>query len=103
MFQTILFWLQVLGMLSFVIGLWFNFHQRSARTPMMEKVRVFFHAAEKRSGKCEAMNAALVVAALVSIVQFDYRIFVAALGASVVTGSVLNVTDKYSAMAARAA
>ena len=86
--------LQILGIISFAMGIWFNFHQRQAKSPSVERVRAFFHEAQKRSGESEVMNAAIVVAAIISVTQYDYRIFAAMMGCAVVIGTTLIIMDR---------
>jgi hypothetical protein len=94
MFAHLFILLQVLGIIAFAMGVWFNFHQRQAKSPAVERVRAFFHEAQKRSGESEVMNAAIVVAAIISVAQTDYRIFAAMMGVSVVIGTFLIIADR---------
>lgn len=86
--------LQILGIVAFAMGIWFNFHQRQAKSPAVERVRAFFHEAQKLAGESEVMNAAIVVAAIISVTQYDYRIFAAMMGMSVVVGSILLMHNR---------
>jgi hypothetical protein len=94
MLATTFVLLQILGIVSFAMGIWFNFHQRQAKSPGVEAVRAFFHEAQKRAGESEVLNAAIVVAAIISVTHYDYRIFAAAMGFSVCVGTVLIVADR---------
>jgi hypothetical protein len=89
MLAQIFILLQILGIVAFAMGIWFNFHQRQAKSPGVERVRAFFHETQKLAGESEVMNAAIVVAAIISVTQYDYRIFAAMMGMSVVIGTIM--------------
>lgn len=94
MLETIFIVLQVIGIISFIIGLWFNFHLRQSPLPSVEAIRVFFHDAQKQAGESEVLNAALVVAAVISLLQHDYHMFAAAMGFTVVVGALMMLNNK---------
>lgn len=94
MLETIFIVLQILGIVSFAMGLWFNFHQRKAKSPGVERVRQFFHGAAVASGDAEILNAGMVVAAIISLVHADYRIFAAMMGFTVIVGAVIMINKK---------
>jgi nitrate reductase alpha subunit len=94
MFETLFIVLQIIGMISFAMGVWYNFHTRSAKNPSVERVRAFFHNAQKTAGESEILNAGIVGAAIISLVHADYRIFAAVMGFTVVVGAVMVLNRK---------
>lgn len=94
MLQTIFIMLQILGIVAFAMGVWFNFHQRQSKSAGVESVRRFFHKAAIASGDIEILNAAMVVAAIISLVHADYRIFAAMMGFAVVVGALMMLNNK---------
>jgi nitrate reductase alpha subunit len=94
MFETLFIVLQIIGMISFAMGVWYNFHTRSAKNPSVERVRAFFHNAQKTAGESEILNAGIVGAAIISLVHADYRIFAAVMGFTVVVGAVMILNRK---------
>jgi hypothetical protein len=94
MFETLFIVLQIIGMISFAMGVWYNFHTRSAKNPSVERVRAMFHHAQKTAGESEILNAGIVGAAIISLVHADYRIFAAVMGFTVVVGAVMVLNRK---------
>jgi len=94
MFEIIFLILQIIGMISFAMGVWYNFHTRQAKNASVERVRHFFHIAQKTAGESEILNAGIVGAAIISLVHADYRIFAAVMGFTVVVGAVMMLNTK---------
>lgn len=94
MLETIFIILQLIGIVSFAMGVWFNFHTRQSKNAGVEFVRSFFHTAQKTAGETEILNAAVIIAAIISLVHADYRIFAATMGFTVIVGAVITLNKK---------
>lgn len=101
MFVTLFLLLQLIGMISFAMGVWYNFHTRQAKHAGVERVRSFFHNAQKTAGEIEILNAGIVGAAIISLVHADYRIFAAVLGFTVVVGALVMMNKKLGELKGR--
>lgn len=102
MFETLFIILQIIGMISFAMGVWYNFHTRTAKNPGVERIRAFFHNAQKCAGDSEILNAGIVGAAIISLVHADYRIFAAVMGFTVVVGAVMVLNNKLAELKEKA-
>lgn len=96
MLETIFILLQIIGIIAFAMGVWYNFHQRTAKSAGVERVRNFFHNAQKSAGDIEVLNAGIIVAAIIALIHADYRIFAAAMGFSIIVGATINLCRKLS-------